>query len=458
MRLQIATGSKRGRARTVTAERLVNMYPERTPDGAEGPVATLGAPGLVLHVDTGGGACRGAVESGGVLYAVCGTGLYSITTAGVSTLLGSVAAGGPVGIAAGGDYVVVVTNPEGYYFQISTATFARITDANYAGAHSVIYINSYFMFANESIHFLGAVGGLLPFDALMAASVEYGTGSIIGLARDHNEALVFTGNALESWQNVQVTDATQYPFDLITGAISEKGLAAPRALCQLDNTTVWLDQTGIVRRLNAGYVPTRISTEAVEYQIAQNDTSDAAMFVYSMEGHEFFALVLPDITLVYDANTQAWHERASYGSSTWIAQFSAQVAGDWYVGSSADGKIYRLSLDADDEDGSPIVASAVFPSIVNERNRFTVNAVELAADVGTGTTTAAPTIRLFVSSNGSTWSSAKERSMGVSSDRDRRLVWRRLGQTDRLILRFDISDAYRRAIYAAYADITPDDR
>lgn len=459
MRLQIASTAARGRSTTLTAERLVNMYAERAPAGSEGPVVLHGAPGLVLHADTTDGPCRGLCAVAGVLFAVCGQSLYRIDSGGgVTGPLGTVPGSAAVSMATDGDILVIVTNPDAYTWTVSTSTFAQITDANYGGAHSVIWMNQTFIFASATEHFLGATGGLLPFDALMAASAEYAPDDITGIARDHNELLIYGESTLEAWTQIDVTDATTYPFDPISGAVGEKGLAGPRAIAQLDNTTVWLDQHGIVRRLSQGYTPQRISTEAIEHQLAGATLATATMAVYILEGHECFALNTDAGTFVYDANTGLWHERASLGSSMWDANCSAWCYGAWYVGSAVDGTISRLDLDTNDEQGVELVASMVFPPIVSERNRFSVHAVELAMDVGTGTLTDECIVTLYTSTDGETWSNGAQATAGLTGDRRKRVRWTRLGQWDKLHLRFDISDPYKRAVYAAYAEITQDDQ
>ena len=363
----------------------------------------------------------------------------------------------PLSVATDGDIIVMVTDPNAFTYTISTGTFAQITDPEYSGAHSVIWMNQTFIFANDEFHFVGAAGGLLPFDSLLAASAEYAPDAIKGIARDHNELLIF-GTTLEAWQNVTVSAATDYPFEAISGATGEKGLASRNAIAQIDNTTVWLDQNGIVRRLAGGYVPQRISTEAIEHQLASANLSTAEMLVYIVEGHECFALNTDVGTFVYDANTGLWHERQSFGMTRWKAQRSAFIWGSWYVGNVADGVISRLDLDANGENGTDLVATAVFPPVVFGRDRFTVEMLELGCDVGTGSYAVDPVVMLRTSRNGSTWSNGAQRGMGLTGEYDRRVVWRRLGQYDKLHIRLDISHPYRRAIYAAYASITRDDR
>lgn len=458
MKLQIALNSARGRSSTLTAERLINLFAEKAPEGAESVAVTHGAPGMVSFVDAGSGPCRGVTSVLGIMYVVSGTKLYSVTSAGTVTELGTVPGAGLVSIRNNGDIICIVTNPDLYTYTVSTGTFAQVTDANYAGAHSVEWINQTFVFANDDFHFIGTVGGLLPFDPLMAASAESSPDAIVGLAKDHNELLIFGDSTLEGWQYIQTTDATAYPFDAITGATGEKGLAGRYAIVQLDNTTVWLDQNGIVRRLTAGYVPTRISTEAIEHQLASATLREAEMMVYIMEGHEFFALNTDVGTFVFDANTGLWHERQSYGLDRWKAQRSIYIWGAWYVGNFENGTISRLDLDANTENDDHIIGTAIFPPIVFGRDRFTINSFELGCDMGTGTLIVDPIVSLRTSRNGSTWSNGAQRTMGKTGERDGRLVWRALGQWDKSHVRLDISSPYKRAVYAAYCDVERDDR
>lgn len=458
MKLQIALNSARGRSTTLTAERLINLFAEKAPEGAESASVTHGAPGLVTFAEVGSGPCRGITSVLGIMYVVSGTALYSVTSAGTVTNLGTVPGTGLVSMRNNGNIIVIVTNPDAYTYTASTSTFAQVTDANYAGAHSVEWINQTFVFANDDFHFIGAVGGLLPFNPLMAASAESSPDAIVGLAKDHNELLIYGSSTLEGWQYVQTTDATAYPFDAITGATGEKGLAGRYAIVQLDNTTVWLDQNGIVRRLTAGYVPTRISTEAIEHQLASATLSTVETLVYIMEGHEFFALNTDVGTFVYDANTGLWHDRISYGLDRWKAQRSIYIWGDWYVGNYANGVISRLDLDVNQENGDFLIATAIFPPIVFGRDRFSVNDLELAVDTATGTLTVDPTVTLRTSRNGSTWSNGAMRGMGIEGNRDLRVNWRALGQWDKMHVRFEISAPYKRAIYSAYASIEENDR
>ena len=92
------------------------------------------------------------------------------------------------------------------------------------------------------------------------------------------------------------------------------------------------------------------------------------------------------------------------------------------------------------------------------RDRFTLNSLELGCDVGIGTVSVEPVVSLRMSRDGQVYGNAQTRGMGLSGERTKRVRWSRLGQWDKCHIRIDISDAYKRAVYAAYADVTQDDR
>lgn len=460
MNLQLSTGNGRGRSTTLSAERLVNLYAEKAPAGAESNVALLGCPGLITFATVGTGPCRGMCEVAGKMYVVSGLSLYSIDSAGTaSSILGTVAGTGIVSMANDGDIIVIVTGAAGYTYTVSTLAFAAIVDAAYdVTAHSVVWMSQRFIFATPLLHFIGAAGGLLPFNALMAASAEYSPDDIVGLAVDHNEVLIFGSATLESWVSVQVTDATAYPYDLIAGAVGQRGLCSRNAIAQSDNSTFWVDDQLIARRLSAGYAPSRISTEAVEHQLTLATRSTIEAFVYFVEGHEFLVLNTDVGTHVYDSSTLLWHERRSYDIARWKAQRSVYCYNAWYVGHYNTGVISKISTSVNVENSTTMVASMIFPPVVFGRDRFTTNELELGCDGGVGTLTENPIVTMFVSDDSETWSNGFTSRLGLQGSRRNRVIWRRLGQRDKAIFRFDISDAYKRAVYAGYADITQDDR
>ena len=154
---------------------------------------------------------------------------------------------------------------------------------------------------------------------------------------------VFGQNSVEVWYNAA---NPSFPFSRIQGAFNEIGCAAPYSVAKLDNTVFWLSKDargyGMVYRAS-GYTGQRVSTHAVEWQIQQySDISDAIGYTYQQDGHSFYVLIFPNAntTWVYDASTQAWHERAGWYNGAWTRHRSncqvvfnnEVIVGDYEIG------------------------------------------------------------------------------------------------------------------------------
>lgn len=445
MRLQIAVKSSDGRTSTVDAERLVNMYAEQSE--GKSPVVLHGTPGWGTPAQTcGSGPVRGILFMGKTRYTVSGDALYSTTGS-----LGAIDGFGPVSMATNGTQLVIVTSDTTGYVYDTSNGLRQITDTDFPGATCVDYLDGYFLFVEPSsgIFFISALNDATDIDALDFATAESAPDNLVRLVVDHREVWLMGEDTCEIWIN---TGASDFPFERQNGAINEKGIRGAFSITKTDNSLFWVDRDGIVRRAEQGYVPMRISTHAIEHDIAQGALDGAYAISYTQEGHEFYALTVPGAgTYVYDAATQLWHERESYGESRWRAQGFARSGGRQYVGDFESGNVYQLDLDTYTENGTELVSEMLFPPVQMEGKRFNLNAVRLDMEPGTSSD---PQVMLQTSRDGKTWSNESWRSFGPVGNYAKRIVWRRLGNFETCHLRFRIASNAKRAVFAAYADIS----
>lgn len=436
---------KSARDGQLSAERLVNCYAEAA-DG-KASVQVVSVPGMTLFTTTGGGGGRGLFVHNDELYTVVGGALYKIESNATVTSIGSIAGVGIAQGASSGIELCVVSDGFGYVYDGSTLT--QISDTDFPVADSVTYLDGYFIFGDGSESFYISQlydGGNI--DALDFASAESNPDVILRPFVDHRELLLFGRDTVETWIN---TGDSDFPFERVAGGISEKGIAGINAVAKIDNTVLWLDNDGIVRRMAGGYSPQRISTHEVERTIT--DAADAECFAFVWEGHEFFVMSLPTVTWIFDAATQLWHERKSFGETRWRARGYAYCYGRHFVGDFENGNIYELDGDVFTEAGEDLVTEFVFPVIHNDGDRFRLHRVMLDMEVGEAD---APQIRLDLSEDGQDWFTVGTQTLGELGHRQARVVWRRLGQHRNLHLKFIVSDPCKRALYQAYAEVTAD--
>jgi len=336
--------------------RMVNLFPEIVPEAGKEPAFLNRAPGLKLLNTIGIGPIRGlwAFSSNDTdAFVISGTELYKINTSYVATLIGTVAGTGPVSMADNGTQLFIAANGPSYIYNNATNAFGPITDPDFPGAVTVCYLDGYFVFnqPNSQLMWITSLLDGTAINPLEFVSTEGSPDGLVAVVSNFREVWGFGTNSIEVWYD---TGATDFPLQRIQGAFNELGCAAPYSVAKMDNGLFWLGRDrrgqGIVYRAN-GYTGVRISTHAVEWQIQQySDLSDAIGYTYQQDGHSFYVLIFPsaNTTWVYDAATQAWHERAGWDNGAFTRHRSnCQMAfnNKIVVGDFQNGKIYAFDLE-----------------------------------------------------------------------------------------------------------------
>jgi hypothetical protein len=502
MKTQILGSSYVARSTNAADNRMVNLFPEIIPEGGKEAAFLNRAPGLRLVTSVGTGPIRGMLQSGQWLYVVSNNELYKLSQNYTATLLGTVGNTGPVSMAFNGTQLFIVANGPSYVY--NSVTNAFVQNNTFPPAQTVTFVDGYFIF-NEINSQNFWVTDSYDGTTLAGDSFDLAEGSpdgLVAVIADHNELWLFGGNSVEVWYDTGSPPPGQ-PFQRIQGAFNEIGCAAAFSVAKLDNSLFWLGADargqGIVYRAN-GYTGTRISTHAVEYAIAQyGNITDAIAYSYQQEGHTFYVLTFPsaNATWVYDASTQAWHERASWENDNAIrhrsncrAVFNSEVL----VGDFADGKIYAFDLDVysdNDHIQKWIRSWRALASGTNTLKRTAQHSLQLDCEVGftlppvteeqfivtedsddiitesydfliTGVQTSVngtPLVLLRWSDDGGhTWGNYHSKSMGAVGQTGQRVIWRRLGMTMKLRDRvYEVSgtDPVKIAIMGAELFVTP---
>ena len=313
-------------------------------------------PGLRELATVGAGPIRGLRTVNNVLYVATGESLYSVDDVYNKTSLGSITgASRRVSMSDNGTQLMVVTNPDGYIYNTSTAAFAQITDPDWPGGVVCGYVRGYFVFIEPGTQRFW-ITSLLDGTAIDPTEFETTTSSpdnLVSMVIDHEEIWLFGSGSVEVWY---YSGAADFPFSKMQGAFIEHGCVAKDSPVKLDNTIYWLGQNengqGTVWKAN-GYTPARISTHAIETALrGYSILSDAVGYGYQDEGHSFYMLTFPQSkkTWSYDISSGFWHERAYFEPSTGEFEQHRSVChamfnGMHIVGDHTTGQIYELDRD-----------------------------------------------------------------------------------------------------------------
>lgn len=456
----------KGRSAYWDGQDTVNLYLEADEAGGKSSLALLGTPGLVpwITLSSAGGEVRGAMAcADGYLYAVCGAVLSRVSTAGEIITLGSLeTSSGPVSMAQNGSQLLIGDGPYGYLVTFATGTFGRIIDANFPSAAAVAFVDGYFAVLKQDSEqwFLSGLYDGTVWDGLTYASAQGAPDKLMALVVSHREVWLLGEQSTEVWYDTAAAPPS-FPFERISGAFIEAGCAARNSALPMDNTVVWLTDKGQVVRAS-GYAPQIISTRQMESLIeGYPRRDDAFAFTYTQAGHTFYALTFPtaDVTWVYDAATGAWHRRKSWGMGRWRASCYVRFNGMHLVGDMSTGKLHRLDLDANTEDGEILEAMRVTPPMSSPGGeRLFMASLQVDFEPGVGTATGQgqdPQAMLDWSDDGGrTWSNVYTAPMGKMGEYRTRTIWRRLGSFRNRSFRLRITDPVKRVIVGASATIT----
>jgi hypothetical protein len=464
------------RSRNFDAQRCVNLFPEASGSGTSKSIAMLiGTPGLTLFSTLSGAGVRGCIRFTAALsIVVVGGNVYSVTTAGVGTLIGTIVTRTtPVSMASNGTTVMLVTGgPEGYAITPNAnptlATVAPIVNPAFFGADRVDYIDGYFVF-NQPGTGRFQITGLFAttVNPLDFATAEGSPDLLVSLIVNQREIWLFGENSTEVFFD---SGNALFPFQRIQGAFIEQGCAAKYSPAKSGTTLFWLsaDDRGQGMVLKAsGYQPQRVSTHAIEYAIAQYPRIDDAIgYTYQQEGHIFYVLTFPtgNATWVFDESTQLWHERAwrnpvdaslnRHRSNCQMAFGGKVIVGDWET-----GKLYSLNLDAYDDNGDilPAIRQCAHEASADDTWQF-FHRLWIDMETGVGLNSGQgsdPQVMLEWSDDGGhsfpnqMWASA-----GKIGEYRRRVNYRRLGKSRDRVWRVTITDPVKRIFIAADAAMT----
>ncbi len=442
-------------SKPVGVERLVNCFAEQAPPtNTKSPMALMRAPGIVSAATPSTGIGRGLYTFKNRLYALVGNTLHRVSQGHVLTTIGTISGSSVVSFAENPTQLVICDPAASYTYD--ETTLAQITDVDFANGAQATALDGYILFRepNSGRFFSSDLNDASSYDGLMFATAEGLADDIVGIIADHRQAVLAGERSIELWYNAGTSG---FPFLRDSNGYVELGCAAGGSLARVDNSIMWLASDLTVRRLD-GLTPMRISQHGVEQAIATYTVTDAYAFSYSAQGHIFYVLTFPTDghTWVYDATTQEWHERESYGITRWRPCSAAYCYGRTYVQDYETGKVGYLDAETYTEWDNTHRMEFTFPSVYDNGRRMFHNRLQIGCETGVGLTTGLgsdPQMTLEVSDDaGRTWRTLATKSLGRIGEYKSRVKWERLGSSRDRVYRGSISDPVKVVISNAVLD------
>ena len=463
MRINIPFGlhAYEDRSLPVNAQKCINYFVEPQPQDSKNPVIVHPTPGSALWITVGNGPIHGMKVMNDVLYVVSGEELYSVTSNGLSTLLGAIIGNRRCAMEHNSVEVCIVNGSKGYIYNPDSG-LSEITDENFFPTKQVVYLERRFLFPRTGTRqfFCSDAFSGLTYDGLNFDQLLIEPEKIVSMLADHGEVWLFGLKGTEVWAYNR--NEAAFPYSRLDGSFVEKGCAAPFSPAKIDNSFYWLGHDLSIYRAQ-GYQPVRISTHAIEHKIKSFNHDSAFGLTFAEEGHFFYELTFPDdnYTCRYDAATQLWHEAMVGSQGRYHANANAFFNRQNIIGDYRNGNLYILSLDIYTDGGQPIYRIASSPQIHSGRLRTVMDRLDIDIEGGQGLTTGQgsnPQLMLRYSDDGGlTWSNERWATLGKKGEYAQRARFSNLGAYYQRMFQLTLSDPIKGTIIAAFADVEPED-
>ena len=449
----------------VSAQRCVNWYLEKSPEGGRTALALYPTPGMAVFSALPSEAQAVHVIDGRLFCVVSGT-LYEVSSAGALTSRGSVAATGYAKMVNNGVQLLILTGGTAYVFNLSTNVLtASLSDFLNAATECVV-IDGYGVFAEKDSQRIRVTS---PYDFLTVdpndfASAEGLPDNIVAVASLNREVWLFGERSTEIWFN---SGAADFPFERSANTFIEFGLTAPACAAKLDGALYWIgrgsDGRATCLRAN-GYQPEMIAHHGIAKVLEEADKngglSSAWAFSYKERGHPFYVITIPSMekTFAFDPLMSQWHERSYFVSRetnhpVWSA---VTFNGKTICAAKGINSLVELSESYLTDLGNPIVRTRVCGVSHAGQKRVLASNLELVMQTGIGLSSgqgSTPTVKLRQSVDGGVsfgdWRTETAGNMGQSF---RRVSFRRLGEAINRVFEVQVSDPVKWVIAGASFD------
>jgi hypothetical protein len=422
----------------------------------------------IVSQGTGSAVTRGlyAWSEKNTLFYVAGTEFGSQAADGTRTVLGTVAAGGPVTMVNSFERLAIASGGRLYYWDLSTLT--EVTDARLGVCLDIEWLGGYFVSTDGEFIVTTSLLDptvIRPFDY---ANPESSPDPLVALLRTRNEINALGRVTIEVFSNVGGSD---FPLATIPGAQVQRGVIGTHACCLFLDRIAFLGSgpnEAPAIYLAAGGSTEKISTDEIEYLLATIPETQLADVVVESRidaAHQYLYIHLPDRTMLFDFTASShlgqpvWSTLSSALSetpSTFRARYFTWCYDRWNVADPTTGIYGHLDGSIGSHWGDAVRCEVSTNMIFTGGVGGVINMLELVGLPGRCAVTADPRISTSYSTNGRTWSLDESISAGMVGDDRKRLQWRRQGRwSNYRIQRFRWTSEANLSVMRLVATLTP---
>ena len=233
----------------------------------------------------------------------------------------------------------------------------------------VVWIDGYFIIANENGQVFNSTLYETQFDQLDFARADTNPDGIVGMETIDRRLFVFGKKSIENWFNA---GADGFAFERDLSRAISVGAVSRNAITSNEVAIIFVGNDLSVYVIGGGGAIIKISNESVDSAIARSDASKARAFAYTEEGHKFYSLSLfsdAGVSLenwTYDFRTQLWAERTTKNITSYTRLDAKSL-----VGNEESDSIFQMSLNFGTGFSDDILPKEmIFPIVHEDHNRI----------------------------------------------------------------------------------------
>jgi len=448
------------RSLAVSAQVTRNFYIEVNPETSE-VVSFMPFPGLKLFSTPGAGANRGSGRFEDVFYTISGSELYSVSSAGTATLIGTIPGTGRCQLEDSGNDLVIATG-ESKPLTYDGTTLTQGTDADLPNASTVTFINRRVVYDGNGGDIVFAdLDEPLSVNSLNIAIAESKPDKTKSVKAYNSQVFIFGGRGIEPWYSTD--GAGNPPYRVVQNIVEEVGIHAIHSVAVNKDFVYFLGSDLIPYRIS-GLTLQSIGNPAIGQAIRNyTDSSDAYGLTFTFDNLRFYLLSFPtgNETWLFNEQSGSW-TNLSYlknGDQHLISSYEF-IYDKHLVTDRRNGKVYELDFDKF-TDNSDVI----------KRQRDTVNIdgktfgkpgarvfmdrleIEIESGVSLVNGPIAQVMMEYSGDHGNSWSSIRLGEAGAQGEYLTKLEWFGLGMFYDRMFRFTMVDPVKWVLVSLHADV-----
>jgi hypothetical protein len=418
----------------------VNMKPILLSTGiSEGYLRPVeGITAITTSNDAVPGVSRGAINWNGTHYRVMGSKICKVTASNVFTDIGGIETDTKhVTMTYSFDRLAIASNEKLWYVNPSDE-ITEVTDGDLGTVLDVIWVDGYFMTTDGEFLVVTELTDPTVVNPLKYGSSEIDPDPIVGVKKLLNEPWAINRYSMEVFRNV---GGSLFPFSRVQGGHINRGAFGTHCAIPFGENMAFLgsgrnESPGVFMASNGR--SQRVSSREIDEILEGYTEAVLAAAVLEVVGESDKQLLwvrLSNRTLVFDAaatelaGQPVWYVMSSSATATPTTFRGIDVIwcyDGWQVGDATASSIGVLTEAVSTQYGDNVYWEFSTPIIYNESRGAIIHSIELVSLTGRAAS-GEPTVGTAYSLDGVTWGTSQPKSIGVSGDRVKRVIWRRQG-------------------------------